>query len=328
MAMAASTGLAQTREQQGRWCAGQDGAEPDQRIAACSALLDSGAGDANFRGATVAARAAAYAAHGQIDRAIADFDEAIRLNFDLATSYYNRGGMYIRKGLHQRAIEDYDQTLRLQPDYASALANRGHAYSDIRQYAKAIEDLDRAVRLRPGDSMNIFNRGNAYLRWGRNTEAIGDYDRAIGLRPDFADAYYNRALARERMGQLETAVDDYERSIALDPTDGANQTARNQALDQILARANAAAKQGLFDRAMKDYDRVAGTKGIPARIVSPQGGAFEVVIHYPFLAHALFARGVLRRRMGDAAKGEADIAQARQLNRNVDQESARQGIVP
>ena len=67
---------------------------------------------------------------GQYDRAIQDYDQAIRLNPNWAEAFNNRGRAYSDKGQHDRAIQDLDQAIRLNPNFAEAFYNRGHAYAD------------------------------------------------------------------------------------------------------------------------------------------------------------------------------------------------------
>ena len=59
--------------------------------------------------------ALAYADKQEYDRAIADYDEAIRLNPEVATAFNNRGNAYADKHLYDRAIADYDEAIRLNP---------------------------------------------------------------------------------------------------------------------------------------------------------------------------------------------------------------------
>ena len=42
--------------------------------------------------------------------------------------YNNRGIAYAKLGQYQRAIEDFNKAIRLKPDYADAYSNRGVAY--------------------------------------------------------------------------------------------------------------------------------------------------------------------------------------------------------
>lgn len=48
---------------------------------------------------------------GRLEEAIAEYDEAIRLDPQDAVVYYNRGFAYDDLGQHQRAIQDYDEAI-------------------------------------------------------------------------------------------------------------------------------------------------------------------------------------------------------------------------
>ena len=70
-------------------------------------------------------RGVAYRSLGQPQRAIQDFDEAMRLgpsNPSIASTYTNRGNAYEDLGQYQRAIQDHDEAIRLDPQNASTLA--------------------------------------------------------------------------------------------------------------------------------------------------------------------------------------------------------------
>jgi tetratricopeptide (TPR) repeat protein len=80
----------------------------------------------------------AYRAKGDLDRVIADYSEAIRLNPEDAGQYNNRGAAYQAKGNNNRAIADFNEAIRLNPKFAFAYYNRGIAY-------RAEGDLDHAI---------------------------------------------------------------------------------------------------------------------------------------------------------------------------------------
>ena len=52
---------------------------------------------------------------GDNDRAIADFNEAIRLDPKSSLTFRNRGDAYTDKGDHDRALADYSEAIRLDP---------------------------------------------------------------------------------------------------------------------------------------------------------------------------------------------------------------------
>jgi Flp pilus assembly protein TadD len=60
---------------------------------------------------------------GQIDDAITQYQEAIRLKPAGADAHNNLGAALYRKGLTDEAIRQYQEALRLKPDYADARKN-------------------------------------------------------------------------------------------------------------------------------------------------------------------------------------------------------------
>ena len=109
-------------------------------------------------------------------KAIADYDQAIRLNPENAVGYINRGVAYDDLGEYEQAIADYDQAIRLNPEDAVAYNNRGVAYSELEEYKPAIADFNQAIRLNPKDKAAYYNRGKAYYELGEYRPAIADYD--------------------------------------------------------------------------------------------------------------------------------------------------------
>ena len=71
-------------------------------------------------------------AKGSGDEKIAACTRSINSGFwkgpNLAWAYTNRGIAYRAKGQPDRAIADYDQAIRLNPNFAMAFYNRGIAY--------------------------------------------------------------------------------------------------------------------------------------------------------------------------------------------------------
>ena len=73
-------------------------------------------------------RAVAYYHKGDLDSALADYNDAIRLDPTYERAYDDRGNVYRRKGDLDRALADYNQAIHLDPKYAAAYDNRGNSY--------------------------------------------------------------------------------------------------------------------------------------------------------------------------------------------------------
>src|SRR5436189_5318220 len=82
---------------------------------------------------------------------------------------------------YDRAIEDYDQAIRLDPNLAAAFTNRGAVYTEKQEYDRAMQDLDRAIELDPDDALAFNNRATVHHRQRSSDHAIHDLDRAIEL---------------------------------------------------------------------------------------------------------------------------------------------------
>jgi lipoprotein NlpI len=135
----------------------------------------------------------------------------------LAVTFSNRGNAYQSKGDYQRAIQDYDEALRIDPDSALAFNNRGSAFQHMGNYDRAIQDYDQAIRLDSSSALAYNNRGRANHLKEDYPKALKDYGDAIDLDPDFPLPFYNRGLTRFDQGLFIAAVPDFVRALQLDP---------------------------------------------------------------------------------------------------------------
>jgi tetratricopeptide (TPR) repeat protein len=163
-------------------------------------------------------RGNAYFYKGDYDRAIQNYDDAIRLNPNDASAYTGRGGANFVKGERDRAIQDFNEAIRLNPNDAIAYSSRGVVYIDIGDHDRAVKDFNDAVRLNPKYSLAYHNRGNSHIDMGEYSDAIKDFNEEIRLNPNFADAYYNRGDAYLFQSNLTAATEDYEHVISAMPT--------------------------------------------------------------------------------------------------------------
>jgi tetratricopeptide (TPR) repeat protein len=64
--------------------------------------------------------------------------EAIRpLDPDYADTYNNRGNAYADKGELDKAVADYTEAIWFDPNYVLAYVNRGFFYANKEEYARA-----------------------------------------------------------------------------------------------------------------------------------------------------------------------------------------------
>ena len=101
--------------------------------------------------------------------------------------YILRGNSYKNDGLYNRAIADYDTAVRLDPDLPASYNNRGVAYGKLGMHQRAIDDYDIAIRLNSNDFVAFKNRGNAHFYLGDFGAAARDFETLADDKPN--DAY-------------------------------------------------------------------------------------------------------------------------------------------
>ena len=93
----------------------------DDAIAACSRAIKSGTYTGRVLALAYSNRGVELKAKGDLAKAIADYDEAIKADPQQSAAYNNRGIAYAAMASYDKAIADYDAAIRLDPKYASAL---------------------------------------------------------------------------------------------------------------------------------------------------------------------------------------------------------------
>ena len=89
---------------------------------------------------------------GQIDEAICQFQEAVRLNPAYANAHYNLGVAFFQRGRIDEAIRQFQEALRLVPDHPQAHNNLGAALGRQGQTDEAIRQFQEALRLKPDNA--------------------------------------------------------------------------------------------------------------------------------------------------------------------------------
>jgi tetratricopeptide (TPR) repeat protein len=218
--------------------------------------------------------------------AIEDFNQALRINPNFAQAYNNRGSARLNLGDKKGAVEDYNQVLRIDPNYAQAYYNRGNVRSDLGDKKGAIEDFNQALRINPNLTDAYNNRGSARSDLGDKKGAIEDFNQALRINPNLNNAYYNRGNARSDLGDKKGAIEDFNQAIRLNPNDA--QTYNN--------RGNARLNLGDKKTAIEDFNQ--------ALRINPK------------LAQAYNNRGNARLNLGDKKEAIEDYNQALRINPN------------
>jgi len=230
-----------------------------------------------------------YARQGQFDRALADFDAALRIQLDNASVYHNRGEAYIKMGDLPRALENFNRAIEYDPQYFKSYRSRAVIYRMQGNYSQALHDLNRVLQLKANDAESYYQRGYLYQIQGDVEHALADYQHALYLNPNLAQAYNNRGVLYQQQ-HPQQALADFTRAIECDPSYA----------KAFHNRGNVYVALGQYRQALADLEQ--------ALRLEPENGAI-----YQSRAVTLFFMGQF-----DAAQQDIERAQALGFTPNPD----------
>jgi tetratricopeptide (TPR) repeat protein len=190
-------------------------------------------------------RGAARQNRGDLDGAIADYNQAINLDPRNKTSYYRRGVARQAKGDWDGALADFNQDLSLDPQNADAYSFRAFVKQSKGDLDGAIADYTQALFINPNMAKVYYNRGLIKVQRGDLDGAIIDYNHALDLDPKMAVAYFNRGDVKNAEGNLDGAIADYTQTLSLNPKIAIAYCHRGLALES----------KGDMDGALDDYSQ-------------------------------------------------------------------------
>jgi tetratricopeptide (TPR) repeat protein len=165
--------------------------------------------------------------------AIADYDEAIRLNPDVAEAYFHRAClkdylapresvMVVRHAALRSAIADFDEAIRLGlelSDLLHAYYRRGEAKYNLDRYEAAIVDFDEALRLNPNNSevrdeiLDLREESVGMLNFYE--EGIAGITERIQQNPNDIRDYKIRGETKGFLGRMQEAKTDFQKILRL-----------------------------------------------------------------------------------------------------------------
>lgn len=288
---------------------------------------------------------------GDVDGAIADLNEAIRLDPKLAAAYANRGLIYAQRRDQARAMADYDAALALGAG-KSAYTNRGNLFMSMGQHERAVADYQAALKLQPLASLTLINLAIAYREMGRYEESLraadhsyrlktepraqvvrgdtlllmGDYaaaesayTKAIVTVRKYTEAYRDRAYARLKLGKYDLAMEDADKAVELEP--GRPDVLNNRCWLRAIAGRDLQQAAADCDAALANAPTNAGifhTRAYARLRAGDVSGASADLERadalQPDAPDVLFLRGAIKLRSGNEADARADITRALKLN--------------
>jgi len=160
-----------------------------------------------------------------IDSAIAEFNNAIKIDPNYAPAYAGLGEAYwlgfqqFSKGEPwlEKASANCKKSLALNPNYAEAHACLGNYFYGVGKYEDAVQQYQRALDLEPDSDYALSQLADAYQKLNNPAAAEAAYKKAISLRPNYWGVYSGLGNLYFILARYSEAADMFHKVIALSP---------------------------------------------------------------------------------------------------------------
>ena len=176
---------------------------------------------------------------GESQRAMEDFNEAVRLEPALAWPYAVRARAHLEAHQMEAALADANKAVDLDPAEVQAHLVRGIVHLIRRDGRAALPALDAAAKLKPSDPQILARKAAAHVLVRDYDEALQAAADAIRLDPKPPEPYYARVEALQAKGDREAAAAELEKVYALHPRDEEVLSRRADFLNSLGRRAEA-----------------------------------------------------------------------------------------
>lgn len=137
---------------------------------------------------------------------------------DLSKAYFKRGNAYYYQKLDEKAIADYQEATKLDDKFADAYTNIGLIYLDKVDNNAAIFNFTKVVTLTPNDSRAYNNLAWVLAQTGNYNKALVECQKGIEREEQdeyLAAAYDTCGYIQFNMGGYKSAIISYTEAITL-----------------------------------------------------------------------------------------------------------------
>lgn len=152
-----------------------------------------------------------------VNKRLADYDEAIRVDKGNTVAWRERGRTKLASGDPEKALEDFTHLLNQNEEDVEALQAMAEALVSLEKYDESLEHLDRLIEIDPDVSLGYSLRARVRLVQGQVAAAEEDLNKAIKIEPRDLVALMMRGRLRLAQEKLELALGDANRILELRP---------------------------------------------------------------------------------------------------------------
>jgi tetratricopeptide (TPR) repeat protein len=145
------------------------------------------------------------------------FERTLAVTEDNSITNNHYGAFLLEQGRFEKALAQFNEALRISPGFHEAHKNKGSALLDMGKFDEAIATFGELLLAAPDWPNAHYWLGVAYARKGAYQQAIKPFKEALQLSPDWPEAYNDLALVYLLLGRYDLAIENYKQALRLKP---------------------------------------------------------------------------------------------------------------
>jgi tetratricopeptide (TPR) repeat protein len=145
-----------------------------------------------------------YISAHEIERAIGEYEEVVRIDSTNVNNFYNLARLYqFKRPL--KALEIYEKIINRWGDQLEILAQTADIYNSLGRHAEAADMIERMIDIDPANEVLMITLGNTYLRAEKYDEARKIFTELYEVHPDDLEILTSLVDVYISMKDYETA---------------------------------------------------------------------------------------------------------------------------
>jgi tetratricopeptide (TPR) repeat protein len=221
-----------------------------------------------------------------------------------ALPHHTLGKVYRELGQLDSALIELNEAVRLDGQNYVYAFDQGRVLFLLKKYREALDSFERVTRLKTNFESGWYNLGGVYRVLGRPEDALAACRRAVGIRPEYAAAHREIGRILSAMGDNNGAAAAFSRALQYAPDDAASLRELGTAQS---AAGNYAAAEISFNRALSGAAGDARTNYNMAVVKLALQKNAEAVNYARKAAEQDGANSVYAYTLGLAKEAEGDV---------------------
>ncbi|HEY2071351.1 MAG TPA: tetratricopeptide repeat protein [Rhizomicrobium sp.] len=258
-------------------------------------------------------RAEAHAYRKELDAALADVEQALKLEPEEMNTLLVLAWAYSAHGDEEKQREVFRKILDIGKNTHITDGVRGLAEFQLGMNDSAIADLTASLKQFPDNKSTYLWRGRAYFHAKKYDLSLADFNAALARDPHSLEGQQLRGITYAHLGDADHALADFDAIAAATPSDWralSNVCWFRGLFNRELDKAEAACRRGLelSPNNAALLDSLAFLQFRRGQLADAEKTYSAAIAANPRSYQSFYMRGVVRRQTGDTAGGDADIA--------------------